>query len=48
MAEKGSPTAPPGLVTPFKNAVVWESGKGNKSGVEFPAKSGAGSENRGK
>lgn len=38
----------PGLETPFKNAVVFESGKGNKNGVKNPSAKGSGAEERGK
>ncbi len=36
----------PQIKTPFKDAVVWQAGKGNKNGVEITKGSGQGSENR--
>ncbi len=47
MAEKGSPTTPPNIQTPFQNAVVWQHGKGNKNGVDQTKGSGPGKQERG-
>ena len=47
MAEKGSSKSPPGLKTPFQNAIVFQSGKGNKSGVDTTKGSGPGKTERG-
>jgi hypothetical protein len=47
MAEKGSPASPPGIVTPFQNAVVHVHGKGNKNGLQTTKGSGPGKAERG-
>lgn len=47
MAEKGSPASPPGLKTPFQNAVVYQHGKGNKAGIDMTKGSGPGKTERG-
>jgi hypothetical protein len=44
MSGTGRPA--PGLKTPFKDAVVWQAGKGNKKGVEIAKSSDKGSSNR--
>lgn len=38
---------PPNLKTAFKDAVVWDAGKGNKKGVESTKSQGKGSSERG-
>jgi len=45
--EKGSAKSPPGLKTPFKNAIVFQHGKGNKAGQETTSGSGPGKTERG-
>lgn len=38
---------PPNIKTPFKDAVLWDAGKGNKKGVETTKPQGKGSSERG-